>query len=915
MYGVRRFLGAAAGIGQQSQPQQESPPPPAPLSIVKSNSSFSSTQSPSSSPVQTTNALQIKKHAPKPSVDSFSEPRSSPSASPVSSRTGPLPPLPSQSQPVAGPSSPQRPPMSRVQTARKPIAQLNGDSEASKRSSGTFNIRDELLFSLLASEAVVDSKDCQILSAEEVEELKKEHHILNTRVTALNKKLALETKIRDAAVSLSKVNQSTNKKIAQKTDEQLEAANKRVDAAQKELWRLSERANEIHRKLVEHRAGVLSWSVKNMERKVNPTVNGNEKGKAPVNGINSGDSGYDSPLSPASSLSSLNGNSVATFDGFHFFAGHASATVPSSRGLKDHASLTAEVTTLESKLKAATASLAEATKKQGEMARELSMMRLEKEEVETMMSMELQNAEETIAALEKELPALEGLEVELDTLREEKTRWEREREDWEDERERMGEESGKVEQAVVQRKDEEISRLKSSQEELQQELERIREDREAILRKAGEEIDEGVDAIQDIVQKHSIPTVFTRRESSTSYAMLMAMVDAIDSYLAGLKSKLDGSAQSEASWEILRRKLEDDVRLGFDKRESLSRDLEDARREREEARREIRELETKLKDHQENSMMSPGRPPSLPLMAFPTASELANDTASGKIIAILQPLWAILPSPESRAALSNSQRSFRPGSSPSSPSSPSGPGSPAFFNRELSLSTGGASSPPPKSIADLDVRSLKVLYDSRSLMQQQQIQPSFSLEGFVGRVQSLVVDDRALIGRLLRFAHAHDMLKKNAERAQKLAQESNMALETYQKQVRILEDMVSKGTVVQDDVNQLRELVDRLNAEKEELEAEAAKQAATSKQLAEANNTLSARALALADEAAAAPEKTKQLLEGQLSELKKALDESKEEVEALRRSEQSQSMMLMDELNAAQTENDRLRDQLRALKK
>lgn len=33
--------------------------------------------------------------------------------------------------------------------------------------------RDELLMSLLASEAIVDSRDCEILSSEEVEELKK----------------------------------------------------------------------------------------------------------------------------------------------------------------------------------------------------------------------------------------------------------------------------------------------------------------------------------------------------------------------------------------------------------------------------------------------------------------------------------------------------------------------------------------------------------------------------------------------------------------------------------------------------------------------------------------------------------------------------------------------------------------------
>lgn len=65
---------------------------------------------------------------------------------------------------------------------------------------------------------------------------------------------------------------------------------------------------------------------------------------------------------------------------------------------------------------------------------------------------------------------------------------------------------------------------------------------------------------------------------------------------------------------------------------------------------------------------------------------------------------------------------------------------------------------------------------------------AFTVEAFAERVQALIADDRALIERLIRFAQAHDLLKKNAERAQKLAQDSNAALETYQKQVKMLED-------------------------------------------------------------------------------------------------------------------------------
>lgn len=92
------------------------------------------------------------------------------------------------------------------------------------------------------------------------------------------------------------------------------------------------------------------------------------------------------------------------------------------------------------------------------------------------------------------------------------------------------------------------------------------------------------------------------------------------------------------------------------------------------------------------------------------------------------------------------------------------------------------------SLSELDVRLLKTLYDGRPAYQTVNNSGAFTIEEFSARVQALIVDDRALIERLIRFAQAHDLLKKNAERAQKLAQDSSVALETYQKQVKILEE-------------------------------------------------------------------------------------------------------------------------------
>ena len=94
------------------------------------------------------------------------------------------------------------------------------------------------------------------------------------------------------------------------------------------------------------------------------------------------------------------------------------------------------------------------------------------------------------------------------------------------------------------------------------------------------------------------------------------------------------------------------------------------------------------------------------------------------------------------------------------------------------------------SLSELDVRALKTLYDTRQQgggSPKSESEP-FVIEAFALRVQALVNDDRALIERLIRFAQAHDLLKKNAERAQKLAQDGNSALETYQRQVKTLEE-------------------------------------------------------------------------------------------------------------------------------
>lgn len=440
----------------------------------------------------------------------------------------------------------------------------------------------------------------------------------------MTKKLSLETKIRDAAISLTKVNAS-HKKVSKQSDEQLEAAKRRVDAAQKELWRVSERNNEVHKKLLEHRAGVLSFSVRSMENKMSPTIGTTDTEESGYSTPN-----RSTPMSPvSSSITSASTSSKSRFDGAHLFAGHADALVP----LQRRSPSAGEITSLEEKLKAATEALTAANKKQAEMTRELSHLRLEKQEVETMMGMELQSAEETITALEKELPRLEDLDTQLQELLEERSLWERDRVQLEEQTKRVElleqqleqSEEGKgmtagIEESLaevretsrreIERKETEVQQLKIQWEldkeawerekaemedekmedlaRLQEEMDRLRREDKLTLQQTNAELDEGLVALRALVEKHDI-TIFSRDSS------LKGILLSVGKHLEATSAKLDGHSRARDEWEGLRRKLEEDVRNGLDKREAMARDLEEARREREEARRETRSLETRVK--------------------------------------------------------------------------------------------------------------------------------------------------------------------------------------------------------------------------------------------------------------------------------------------------------------------------------
>ncbi|KAF8267438.1 Up-regulated during septation-domain-containing protein, partial [Lactarius quietus] len=652
------------------------------------------------------------------------------------------------------------------------------------------NTRDALLLSLMSSEAMVDSRGYEILTAEEVEELKKEQTILSSRVGALQRKLATETKIRDAAQNLARLNSSSSApssstRISRQSTTALETAERKVDAAQTELWRVQERAANVSRRLLEHRAGVLAAALAAAER----TQAGEEQQ----------DNVVDGPLSPASTGSGA-GALAQKFDGAHLFAGHEGAVVPAKQQPRG-----AQRKGLEELQARLDASEARTREREAELEDALAAAEAELEDARSAADRRAAlefDLEQEHAALERErkrATELEGrlafLELEVESsaqgsdaavrLEERVRALERELEDVSAEADRVRTEAEveaeawAVERARFEREE---ARWAQSAGGIEGERARWEQERDELAAQAKDQIAAAADGLRALVQRFDVPLFSRESEHAEAELLLAAEVE---------------------------------------KRAALSNELETAKEE-------IQALRAR----------SPNSRPASTHAAEPRpGSSLAFAKDASGFVAILQPLWATLPSPEARAArLSGATRPlFRAGSGRTSPSMRAGaPGSPG------------------QSISDMDVRALKSLYtpgsgssgnanangtgtvprrtpNSGTGTPGSPHSPvgegagTFSVEAFALRVQSLIADDRALMERLIRFAQAHDLLKKNAERAQKLAQDT---------QVRTLEEQLARS-------DGLQEQMDQLNAEKLAVEESAAEQAETLRHLTEANATLS----------------------------------------------------------------------------
>ncbi|PLB35132.1 involucrin repeat protein [Aspergillus candidus] len=165
------------------------------------------------------------------------------------------------------------------------------------RSSALLNANDPVTMYLLTETAMGDSAHYEILSLEEVESLKKEHKFLAGRMDGAKRKLALEMKLRDAASSLNRLYGAKSPRGSEeyaaggspkshrrsgsifgrtpgsqdKADEELAVSSRKCDELAHEIWSVEGRVATIHRRLLEHTAGVLQLTHKGLKK--NPKNN------------------------------------------------------------------------------------------------------------------------------------------------------------------------------------------------------------------------------------------------------------------------------------------------------------------------------------------------------------------------------------------------------------------------------------------------------------------------------------------------------------------------------------------------------------------------------------------------------------------------------------------------------------------
>ncbi|KAG6009267.1 hypothetical protein E4U21_002871 [Claviceps maximensis] len=147
--------------------------------------------------------------------------------------------------------------------------------------SARVDLKDPIQIHLLTETALLDSQGYEILSQEEVDELKKQAELLSQRVESTKSNLAIQRKYRDAAASMARLDQGAggaDDYRSEESERERIECERNCDELASELLELEKRLLIPHRKIVEHTAAILQLTHKASKKKMSPqngyTVNG-----------------------------------------------------------------------------------------------------------------------------------------------------------------------------------------------------------------------------------------------------------------------------------------------------------------------------------------------------------------------------------------------------------------------------------------------------------------------------------------------------------------------------------------------------------------------------------------------------------------------------------------------------------------
>ncbi|KAF4984667.1 hypothetical protein FZEAL_183 [Fusarium zealandicum] len=163
------------------------------------------------------------------------------------------------------------------------------------QSSALVDLQDPIQVHLLTETAISDSKQFEILSQEEVDDLKKQCQSLSQRIESTRQNLTIHSKYRDAAISMARLyspaklegrrrsllgRNSGDQTRAKEAEVERQTSERKCEELAAELFNLEKRLMEPQRRLLEHTAGILQLThkVSNKRRDLTPPAQ-------PLNGM------------------------------------------------------------------------------------------------------------------------------------------------------------------------------------------------------------------------------------------------------------------------------------------------------------------------------------------------------------------------------------------------------------------------------------------------------------------------------------------------------------------------------------------------------------------------------------------------------------------------------------------------------